>query len=57
MTCVGLNNTPKIPVSFVIEDADWAIKNVGENIKREIDLINPNKFEVTTNPAKIIKNG
>ena len=50
-----LYNDKTLPIKFISEDADWAIKNVGENIKREIDLINPNKFEVTTNPAKIIK--
>ncbi len=54
LTCVGLNNTPKIPVSFVIEDADWAIKKVGESICKGIDKSNPKKVFTTTIPAKLI---
>ena len=42
------------PINFVIEEANWAIKTVGENMKREIDIISPNKFEIITNPSKII---
>ena len=42
------------PINFVVEEANWAIKTVGENIKREIDIINPNKFEIITHPSKII---
>ena len=44
-----------LPIKYVSEQADWAIKTVGENIKKEIDLIKPNQFEITTNPSKTIK--
>ncbi|MBO8230563.1 hypothetical protein CU313_06970 [Prochlorococcus marinus str. MU1404] len=43
------------PIKYVAEEANWAIKNVGENMKRELDIINPQKFEITTNPSKITK--
>ena len=42
------------PIKYIAEDANWAIKTVGENMKREIDIINPNIFEIETNPSKII---
>ena len=42
------------PINFVVEEANWAIKAVGENMKREIDIITPNKFDLITNPSKII---
>ena len=41
------------PIKYVSEEANWAIKNVGENIKREVDKITPHKFELCTNPAKL----
>ncbi len=44
-----------LPIKYVSEDVDWAIKTVGENIKKEIDLIKPNQFEITTNPSRAIK--
>ncbi len=43
-----------LPIQFVSEDANWAIKTVGENMKRELDIINPCKFEINTKPSKII---
>jgi len=42
------------PIQFISEDANWAIKTVGENMKREIDFINPGKFQINTKPSKII---
>ena len=44
-----------MPVKFIVENADWAIKFVGDNIKREIDIIDPSKIEVTPKPYKIVK--
>ncbi len=44
-----------LPIKYISEEANWAIKTVGENIKREIDVINPHKFEISTNPARTIK--
>lgn len=45
----------KIPVKFIIENADWAIKTVGMNIKNEIDKIYPEQIEITSKPHKVIK--
>ncbi len=45
----------KIPVKFIIENADWAIKIVGQNIKNEIDIINPRKIEISTKPNRIVR--
>ncbi len=44
-----------VPIKFVTEDANWAIKGVGINIKNEIDNISLNKMEVLTNPSRIMK--
>ena len=52
---LGLYEGNKIPVKFVVENADWAINLVGRNIKNEIDKIEPNKIEITTKPHKIVK--
>ena len=43
------------PIKYISEEANWAIKNVGENMKREIDNIIPHKFELSTNPSKITR--
>ena len=43
------------PIKYVTEDKDWAIKNVGLNLKRELDIFTPNKIEMLTNPSKTIK--
>ena len=45
----------KIPVKFIVENADWAIKFVGDNIKREIDIIAPGKVEISSKPQKILE--
>ena len=52
---LGLYEGNKIPVKFVVENADWAINLVGRNIKNEIDKIAPNKIDITTKPHKIVK--
>ena len=46
----------KIPVKFIIENADWAIKFVGDNIKREIDIIAPSKLELSAKPYRFTEN-
>jgi len=51
----GFYEENKMPIKFIIENADWAIKFVGENIKREIDIIAPGKLEVSSKPYKIIE--
>lgn len=51
----GFYKGNKEPIKFIIEDADWAIKFLGENIKREIDIIAPGKLEVSVKPHKSIE--
>ena len=48
----GLYKGSKVPIKFIIENADWAIKFVGQNIKKEIDIIAPGNIEVTTKPQR-----
>ena len=43
------------PIKYISEDANWAIKTVGLNIKKEIDEIAPNTIDLLTNPSKTIK--
>ena len=43
-----------MPVRFVIEDADWAIRRVGENIQNEINKLHPGTVEIAINPAGAI---
>ena len=45
----------KIPIKFVVENADWAIRFVGDNIKRETDIIKPGQLEVSSKPQNIVK--
>lgn len=52
---VKLYEDKGFPIKYITEDANWAIKTVGLNIKREIDIIYPEKMEILTNPSKIIK--
>ena len=51
---INLYKDQSLPIQFVSEDADWAIKTLGENIKRGIDIINPGKFEINTKPSKVV---
>jgi len=51
---LGIYKENKIPVKFIIENADWAIKFVGENIKREMDIISPGRLEVSTKPHRFV---
>ena len=51
----GFYKGNKIPVKFIVEDADWAIKFVGENLKRGIDLVAPGKVEVSAKPHTIVE--
>ena len=52
----GFYKGNNIPVKFIIENADWAIKFVGENIKREIDIISPGKLELSAKPYRFTEN-
>ncbi len=50
----NLYKDESLPIQFVSENANWAIKTFGNNIKREIDIIKPGILEVNNNPSKII---
>ena len=52
----GIYKGNTIPVKFIVENADWAIKFVGENIKREIEIIAPGKVEVSAKPYRFVEN-
>ena len=52
---LGIYNENETPVKFIIENADWAIKFVGENIKREMDIISPGRLEISTKPYRFVK--
>lgn len=41
------------PVSFVIENADWAIRRVGDHICHEIEAIDHGRIAVSTHPERI----
>lgn len=43
------------PVHFVIEDADWAIRWVGEHVRDEIEALAPGTVAVTTRPQRLVK--
>ena len=43
------------PIKYISEEANWAIRTVGENVKKGIDNISSNKFEILTDPSKTIK--
>jgi glycosyltransferase involved in cell wall biosynthesis len=49
----GLWKGAGAPVQFVIENADWAIRRVGEHVRDEVNNLAPNSVEVTTSPARI----
>jgi len=50
----GIDAAPKAPVSFVIENADWAIRWVGEHIRDEINRLSPDTAAVTTRPERLL---
>ena len=51
---LGIYKGNKVPVKFIVENADWAIKIVGQNIKNQIDIISPGNIEITTKPHKVV---
>lgn len=51
---LGVDRGPKVPVCFVIENADWAIRWVGEHICGEIERLSPNTAAVTTRPERLV---
>ncbi len=51
---LGLHKNNSIPVNYVSERANWAIKNIGQNLKRELDIIAPNKIAISTDPSRCI---
>lgn len=49
----GLYSGSQAPVQFVIEQADWAIRWVGENIRDEISVFQPGAIETTMRPQRV----
>lgn len=47
------HESPGAPVRFVIEEADWAIRWVGEHVRDEANTVSPGTIAVTTNPAEV----
>lgn len=50
---VGLHRGEGPPVQFVIEEADWAIRWVGEHVRDEIEAIAPGTIATTTAPQRL----
>ncbi len=42
------------PVQFVIEQADWAIRWVGEHVRDEIEAMAPGSIQTTTVPQRVV---
>lgn len=49
----GLYRGNGAPVRFVIENADWAIRWVGEHVRDEIELLAPDTITITTEPQRL----
>lgn len=49
----GLYQGKGTPVSFVIENADWAIRWVGEHVRDEIEALAPGTISTTTEPQRL----
>ena len=49
----GLYRGDGPPVQFVIEDADWAIRWVGEHVRDEIEAFAPGTIATTTAPHRL----
>lgn len=43
------------PVQFVIENADWAIRWVGEHVRDEIEAISPGTIATTAQPQRLAR--
>ena len=54
LSSLGLHNPQGAPVRFIIEDANWAIRWVGENIRDEINKLHTDTCEVSTTPIDAI---
>lgn len=51
----GLYRGDGPPVRFVIENADWAIRWVGEHVRDEIEAISPGTIATTTQPQRLAR--
>tara|TARA_Y100000589_G_scaffold316293_1_gene340882 strand:+ start:83 stop:1249 length:1167 start_codon:yes stop_codon:yes gene_type:complete len=52
---IGIYSGKGSPIQFVSEKANWAIQTVGKQIKKEIDIKNPNFFDINHNPSMLTK--
>ncbi len=53
MGALNLGSRDGAPVRFIIEEADWAIRWVGEHVRDEANRLVPQTVTVTTRPAGI----
>lgn len=51
----GLYRGEGPPVGFVVENADWAIRWVGEHVRDEIEAIAPGTISATTEPQRLVR--
>lgn len=49
----GLYQGKSPPVNFIIENADWAIRWVGEHVRDEIEAIAPGTIAITSEPQRL----
>ncbi len=47
---IGIDRSVPVPVAFVIENADWAIRWVGEHVCAEVEKLRPGTAAVTLHP-------
>lgn len=52
-SAAGLHRSDGFPVRFVIENADWAIRWVGEHVRDEINAIAPGIVATTSEPQRL----
>lgn len=51
---MGLYSGSHAPVQFITENADWAIRWVGEHIRDEINKLQPGLVETSAQPQRIV---
>ena len=51
-SCLGLWRGEGAPVHFVIENADWAIRWVGEHVRDQIETQTPGSIQTTIDPRQ-----
>lgn len=52
---IGFYPGSQAPVQFVIENADWAIRWVGEHVRDEVNLLHPGLVQTTIHPQRVVR--